>query len=51
MQASINSHHVTGTVNGGGPAIHATTGSGDITINGASSSAHLNHSSPAAREE
>jgi hypothetical protein len=33
MQGEINPHHVTGTVNGGGPTIRANTGSGDITIN------------------
>lgn len=32
MQGSLNRHHITGTVNGGGPLIHANTGSGDITI-------------------
>lgn len=32
MQGEINRHHVTGTVNGGGPAIRANTGSGDINI-------------------
>jgi hypothetical protein len=32
MQGEINQHHVTGTVNGGGPTIHANTGSGDISI-------------------
>ncbi|HXE08810.1 MAG TPA: DUF4097 family beta strand repeat-containing protein [Acidobacteriaceae bacterium] len=34
MQGSINHHHVSGTVNGGGPTLHASTGSGDITIHG-----------------
>jgi DUF4097 and DUF4098 domain-containing protein YvlB len=34
MQGSLNRHHVSGTVNGGGPAIHAATGSGEIVING-----------------
>lgn len=33
IQGTINRHHVTGTVNGGGPAIRANTGSGSITIN------------------
>lgn len=33
IQGTINKHHVTGTVNGGGPAIRANTGSGSITIN------------------
>lgn len=32
MQGQINSHHVNGTVNGGGPYIRANTGSGDIDI-------------------
>ncbi len=32
MQGSLNRHHISGSVNGGGPAIHANTGSGDITI-------------------
>lgn len=32
MQGSLNRHHVAGVVNGGGPAIHANTGSGDIQI-------------------
>jgi len=32
MQGSLNKHHVSGTVNGGGPTIRATTGSGDVTI-------------------
>ncbi len=32
MQGSLNKHHVSGSVNGGGPAIRANTGSGDITI-------------------
>jgi hypothetical protein len=34
MQGSLNHHHVSGTVNGGGPTLRATTGSGSITING-----------------
>lgn len=33
IQGEINKHHVVGTVNGGGPSIHANTGSGSITIN------------------
>ena len=41
MQGSLNRHHVSGTVNGGGPEIHASTGSGDIVINGTSTSAQL----------
>lgn len=32
MQGSLNRHHVSGTVNGGGPTIRATTGAGSITI-------------------
>jgi hypothetical protein len=32
MQGSLNRHHVTGAVNGGGPTIRANTGSGDIQI-------------------
>jgi hypothetical protein len=32
MQSSLNRHHITGAVNGGGPLVHANTGSGDITI-------------------
>jgi hypothetical protein len=32
MQGSLNRHHISGAVNGGGPLIHANTGSGDITI-------------------
>jgi hypothetical protein len=32
MQGSMNRHHVTATVNGGGPTLRANTGSGDITI-------------------
>lgn len=32
MQGSLNRHHVTGVVNGGGPTIRANTGSGDISI-------------------
>jgi DUF4097 and DUF4098 domain-containing protein YvlB len=32
MQGSMNNHHVTGAVNGGGPTVHASTGSGSITI-------------------
>jgi hypothetical protein len=33
IRGEINKHHVTGTVNGGGPTIRANTGSGSITIN------------------
>jgi hypothetical protein len=32
MQGSLNRHHITGAVNGGGPTIRANTGSGDISI-------------------
>ncbi len=32
MRGSMDKHHVTGTVNGGGPTIKAETGSGDIRI-------------------
>ena len=32
MQGDINRHHVTASVNGGGPVIKADTGSGDIHI-------------------
>lgn len=32
MQGSLNQHHVSGAVNGGGPIIRANTGSGDIII-------------------
>ena len=32
MQGSLNKHHMTGTVNGGGPTLRASTGSGSITI-------------------
>ncbi len=32
MQGTLNKHHITGTVNGGGPTLRAQTGSGDITI-------------------
>jgi len=32
MQGSMNRHHVNGSVNGGGPIIRASTGSGDIEI-------------------
>lgn len=33
MQGQLNRHHVTGSVNGGGPTIRVQTGSGDISIN------------------
>ena len=32
MQGALNRHHVSGTVNGGGPTLRASTGSGSITI-------------------
>jgi DUF4097 and DUF4098 domain-containing protein YvlB len=32
MQDSMNRHHVTGIINGGGPTVHASTSSGSITI-------------------
>lgn len=32
MQGSLSKHHVTGTVNGGGPSVRASTGSGSISI-------------------
>ena len=32
MEGSLDRHHFSGTVNGGGPTIRASTGSGDITI-------------------
>src|SRR5258707_377746 len=32
MQGSLNRHHVSGVVNGGGPTIRIGTGSGDIQI-------------------
>jgi len=32
MQGSLNHHHVAGTVNGGGPTLRASTGSGSITV-------------------
>jgi len=32
MQGSLNRHHISGVVNGGGPLVHANTGSGDISI-------------------
>lgn len=32
MQGSLNRHHISGSVNGGGPTIRANTGSGDISI-------------------
>jgi DUF4097 and DUF4098 domain-containing protein YvlB len=32
MQGDLNKHHVTGVVNGGGPTVRASTGSGSIII-------------------
>ncbi len=32
MQGELDRHHVSGTVNGGGPTLRASTGSGDIDI-------------------
>lgn len=32
MSGDLNRHHVTGNVNGGGPALHIRTGSGDVEI-------------------
>jgi hypothetical protein len=32
MQGSLNRHHVSGAVNGGGPTIRISTGSGDVQI-------------------
>jgi len=32
MQGSLNKHHVTGSVNGGGPTVRASTGSGSISV-------------------
>jgi DUF4097 and DUF4098 domain-containing protein YvlB len=32
MQGSMDKHHVTGMVNGGGPTLKVETGSGDIRI-------------------
>ena len=32
MQGDLNRHHITGTVNGGGPTVRASSGSGSITI-------------------
>ena len=34
MQGAFNHHHISGAVNGGGPTLHASTGSGSITIHG-----------------
>jgi hypothetical protein len=31
-QGDMNKHHVTGTINGGGPTLRASTGSGSITL-------------------
>ena len=32
MQGDLNNHHVVGSVNGGGPTLRITTGSGDVEI-------------------
>lgn len=32
MNGDLNRHHVTGTVNGGGPTLHVRTGSGDVEV-------------------
>lgn len=32
MQSELNHHHVSGTVNGGGPTLRISTGSGDVEI-------------------
>lgn len=32
MSGDLNRHHVTGNVNGGGPALHIRTGSGDVEL-------------------
>jgi DUF4097 and DUF4098 domain-containing protein YvlB len=32
MQGSLNKHHVSGAVNGGGPIVHVSTGSGSVTV-------------------
>jgi hypothetical protein len=32
MHGSLEKHHVTGDVNGGGPQVKIVTGSGDVTI-------------------
>jgi DUF4097 and DUF4098 domain-containing protein YvlB len=31
-QGSMDKHHITGSVNGGGPTVRAQTGSGSVTI-------------------
>jgi DUF4097 and DUF4098 domain-containing protein YvlB len=41
VQGELNGHHVSGTVNGGGPFLQATTGSGSITIDGNATAAQL----------
>jgi type IV secretory pathway TrbL component len=41
MQGSLNRHHVSGTVNSGGPTLRASTGSGSITISGNATAAQL----------
>lgn len=32
MQGNLNRHHINGVINGGGPLVHISTGSGDIKI-------------------
>jgi Putative adhesin len=32
MQGNLNRHHVNGVINGGGPLVHISTGSGDIKL-------------------
>ncbi|HTB96199.1 MAG TPA: DUF4097 family beta strand repeat-containing protein [Terracidiphilus sp.] len=32
VQGSMNNHHITGTINGGGPTVHVQTGSGDVVV-------------------
>ena len=32
VKGSLNHHHITGNLNGGGPTVHAQTGSGDIHV-------------------
>jgi hypothetical protein len=32
VQGSVEKHHITGKINGGGPTVRVETGSGDIRI-------------------
>jgi beta-lactamase regulating signal transducer with metallopeptidase domain len=32
VQGSMNNHHITGTINGGGPTVRVQTGSGDVLV-------------------